>query len=404
MKLVERTTSNVPPQQFRSAEHSESFWSLVDAGVASLVRSRAAPFGIRVGPLVGEAILEDGTHLTIEEKVPGTLLALLRWSLPDDIRVAEAPSGAGAESPVLAAYASHFLAHLAEYLRYGQLKEYRARDEESPRPRGALDLRSTARMRSRGIRGLVAVRRPELTADNLPNQLLSLASRAIEPLAQSAGWDRRIPVRARSLSVALATSDTYDVERSTIDRRYLLFDEALRDPRVSGDLYGALAFARALVLHLGAWSGSLTGTVPRSFFLSLETLFEEAVRQVLCKLYPEHQVSKGAALKEPLFADLPERYVADPDIVMSDGGIVRLVADVKYKDIELAPAHSDVYQLVAHCSAFGCNKGMLIYPGDAPTIGPLGETRSSVRIFWGRARPNALEEDMKYVFEKLSAW
>ena len=403
LRLVERTTSNLTAETFRELERSELFWGLVDGGIASLVRSRAAPYGVRLGALVGEAILEDGTHLSIQEKVPGTLSALLGWALPDDIRAAEAPSSVDAQSPVLSAYASHFLTHLAEYLRHGQVKEYRSRIQATATPRGSVRVGPTARLRARGVRGTVVVRRSELSGDNLPNRLLSLACRSIEPLASSAGWDQSVPVRARSLAAALGPAKLYRLEQTSIERRFQLFDEVLRDPRVSGDLYGALAFARALVLHLGAWSGSVEEALPRSFFLSLETLFEEAVRRVMQATCPDCMVEKGSVLKRPLFTDLPERYVADPDVVVIRGEAPLLIADVKYKDLEGVPAHSDVYQLVSHCSAFGCTRGVLIYPGDTIEVNLLGTTDSSTSIYWAKVRAGNLESDIAEVTSPLLA-
>ena len=52
-----------------------------------------------------------------------------------------------------------------------------------------------------------------------------------------------------------------------------------------------------------------------------------------------------------------------PDIVIFRDGSVSIVADCKYKKIDLDEyKHHDVYQLLAYCTATGVSKGLLIYP------------------------------------------
>jgi hypothetical protein len=180
-----------------------------------------------------------------------------------------------------------------------------------------------------------------------------------------------------------------------------LFDEAFANVRHGSDLYVALGYAQALILHLGSWSGEDNGALtPHSYFLSLETLFESAVKQVLQDLIGQDVVQKGAERKVPLFSELPRRYIVDPDIVITGANIV--VADCKYKDLDEFPGHSDVYQLAAHAQALGARRSVLIFPGERQTIKKLGATISGLEMNVAQVRPRELYNDLKVLASVLA--
>ncbi|HEX4841616.1 MAG TPA: hypothetical protein VFV60_05570 [bacterium] len=58
-----------------------------------------------------------------------------------------------------------------------------------------------------------------------------------------------------------------------------------------------------------------------------------------------------------------------PDIVVRRDGIIRLVADTKYKVVEPEEyKHHDIYQILAYCTALHVPSGLLIYPLHATEI------------------------------------
>jgi len=74
---------------------------------------------------------------------------------------------------------------------------------------------------------------------------------------------------------------------------------------MTDELQKALAYARALLLHLGAWSADdKVFTVPDSFFFNLETLFQDAVTQVLREVFAPIQTSVGREFGFPLFPEM----------------------------------------------------------------------------------------------------
>lgn len=394
VEIVESRVNPVSAAVFRRLEASAHFWELVNTGVVSLVRSRDTPYGVRASAQVGHAVLASNLHLVVKEKSPGSLHALLDWSLPEDIREAEAPSPIASDSPVLQAFANRFLDHLGNYLRHGRTKEYVLRNEASLFPHGRVDVRGTARLLSRGKRGVLSYWRTELTADTLPNRLLALGIIAVDVYGSVFPDGGKVRDVARVYAPLFEDVDRYDLLRAALHRKAEAFDRALTDQRAAADLRRALEYARALVLHLGAWPETPSEQLPRAFFLNLELLFQDAVYEVVREHLSGVPVAKGRTLKQPIFSDLPQRYVADPDLVVGVPPEVGLVADCKYKEFRSWPDHSDVYQVLAHCAALGCNEGLLIYPGETCDMGRLGRSNSGVALGWATVRPRNLREDL----------
>jgi McrBC 5-methylcytosine restriction system component len=173
------------------------------------------------------------------------------------------------------------------------------------------------------------------------------------------------------------------------------FHEVLGKIRMTDELQKALSYARALLLHLGAWSDDERGyAIPDSFFLNLETLFQDAVTQVLHEIVAPIQTSEGHTLRYPLFPELRDRYIADPDFVIGGESNPFLVGDCKYKDLSGFPAHSDVYQVLSHCLALKNSTALLVYPGEQFSFSRLGETTSGITVHWCTVRIAELKTDL----------
>jgi 5-methylcytosine-specific restriction endonuclease McrBC regulatory subunit McrC len=401
---TERSTEPLSKTQYAQLEESDAFLKLIDNGVVTLIRSRDIPFGVRASSSVGQAVLEDGSRLVIHEKSPGALRTLLEWSLPEDLRSVEVPSAVSATGPVLEIYARQFLVHLGYYLRHGRLKKYRSELTISSNPSGRLATAETAGLFARGIRGKIAHHKVSLTADILVNRLLGLAIREVERLFRTENNDPEKLGLARMYAPLFQDVRTHEIEAWDWKNKAKAFTAVEGSIKARDELRSALAYARALLLHLGAWPEEDQGfKVPDSFFLNLETLFQDAVSQVLTRIMAPLPVSDGASLKCPLFEDLKDRYIADPDFVIDDGTHHPiLVGDCKYKELESHPAHSDVYQLVSHCVALNVSTALLVYPGETFTFEELGETQSGAKIYYSTVRLNQLRVDLKTCMTKLS--
>jgi 5-methylcytosine-specific restriction endonuclease McrBC regulatory subunit McrC len=395
IRVRERSSAPLTEADYRRLEASPAALSLVDAGILSLVRSRSVPFGVRAGPFVGRANVDAGLTISIDEKVPGALRALLGFALPTDIRAAPAPSFVEADSPVLELFASRFLDELGRHLVRGRIKEYQRQPELASVPRGRLDLRATLGHRARGRVDRVAYHRPVLSANITINRVFALALRAVEAYASVMPTSTALRVRARRLSTLFDDVSVVDMLRATPASLRRLADMAIADARSTDEVHRALEYARALILYLGAWSDTRDTELPESYFANLEVLFEEAVRVVLGEVL-ERRVWKGGALNSPLFVDVTDAYIVDPDlVVLCDDDTPLIVGDVKYKDLTGTPDHSDVYQLAAHAHALGVTRTVLVYPGTTPHLERLGTTTAGVEVWWAAVRSVELPADLE---------
>jgi hypothetical protein len=395
----ERTTKEISADQYHTLEGSLEISDILGAGIISLVRSKEIPYGLRASAYVGQTTV-GAVRLVIEEKASGALQALLRFALPDTLREVATTSFIGRESPFLSLFVERYLEMMGAYLRRGRYKRYRTQALYTANPRGKVDVRGTLRQRSRGRVGGVVCRPQSLSPDLLPNQLLALGLYAAEIYCRS------IPDH----SELLAQSRTYlplfeDVEwlrHATLnwENKAAYFNSVDGDRFIDDELKRALQYSRALVLHLGIWpKEDVAGRIPHSFFLNLETLFEDSVRRLAAESFSD--VRKGAVLKVPMFANLPDRYVADPDLVFGPLNAPLLVADCKYKDFSGYPDHSDLYQLLSHATTLKCNTALLLYPGADCTITELGTAFGNIRVHLATARPQHLDQDVVSLFGDL---
>jgi 5-methylcytosine-specific restriction endonuclease McrBC regulatory subunit McrC len=401
--VQERSTRSVSRLMHEQLSGSARMSHLVQAGILSLLRSKEVPYGVRASCYVGHAVLEDGTRLEVREKSVGALAALLRWSLPGNLRSAPVPSQVGAAAaPFMEIFAVRFLALLGYYVRHGRVKAYLPFLRSSSTPRGKIDIAQTLRLLQRGHRGRIVCKQQLLSADVPINRLLRLGIEAIEQLFASDRGAQEALAEARMYAPLFQDVDTRELQLRGYAFRAEAFSRAMRSTQMTEDLQGALAYARAMVLHLGIWpEAESTPTVPRSFFLNLETLFEDAVRQVLAELLTPKTVTKGARLNIPFFEQMPGRYVADPDVVFRGTDGAAIVADCKYKELDRFPDHSDVYQLFSHCSALRAKVGVLIYPGESYRRFILGDTNSGISMRAVCVRITNLREDLGILLDDI---
>ncbi len=403
IRLQERATVSLPRSVYHALEDDSAFLELLSEGTVTLVRSRSTPFGVRAGALVGQANLGGDRRLVIDEKVPGTLRDLLTWALPSGVRDFSIDSSVDADQTVLLIFARRFLDFLARSLVRGRTKEYVRQLEVSSTPRGRIDAKATMALWARGHTGSLATQPLTLSPDVYINRLLALGLFATEVIAKSS-TESSIRLRARSLSGLFEDVVPYELFRMRRRSVSEAFRRCLADPRVEGDLQKALGYAQALALHLGPWPETPTATVPDSVFVNLETLFEEAVRNVIAEVGSPLRTMRGASLGKQLFLDTDSHYTVDPDIVALDAlGTPFVVADTKSKDLDGWPSHADVYQLTAHAHALGAPLAVLIYPGTSFSISRIGLTTAGTETFYCKVRTSSLAEDLSRMLQSVES-
>lgn len=402
LRLIERTTVAVGPDEFADLSETASLAAMLDEGVLSLVRSHTTPFGVRSGPWVGQIVLPSGRRVRIEEKLPGMFLGLLRRTGPKVLRPIALPSPASEFLLGQMLLIDRLLQTVTDYYASGRRARFAPVLNANSSPRGRLDIMRTVRLRSSGRAGVIATQSSALTRRTLPNNLIASALAVTEAIARDID-DSRLRATIRQMAQNFADCDSL----TWLQRPRSIRAEAIRvaiEPLDGDDpLRDALAYARVMLLGLGAWDGDQEGHLPHGFFVSLESLFEEAVWATCHALWPL-RARRGKDLGVRLFPDRPSGYVVDPDIVLnSDHDEPPLTIDVKYKDLGGPPGHSDVYQLLTHAAALGSRRAALVYPGAVANVSRVGTTGSGVRLFVATVTIDRLDDDLAEAVATITA-
>jgi 5-methylcytosine-specific restriction endonuclease McrBC regulatory subunit McrC len=102
-----------------------------------------------------------------------------------------------------------------------------------------------------------------------------------------------------------------------------------------------------------------------AFTIKMDVLFEKYIRKVLFEeLHPDLLVFDGNKNSRPLFSDTEKPQIT-PDIMIYDSKECKLVADTKYKEIDL-PSVDDWYQVISYTLALNVSDGVLIYSANEP--------------------------------------
>jgi 5-methylcytosine-specific restriction enzyme subunit McrC len=87
----------------------------------------------------------------------------------------------------------------------------------------------------------------------------------------------------------------------------------------------------------------------------MDKLFEKFVTQVLRERAQDHMVVNDQV---PVYLGNKQKVLMRPDIVVSEGETVVLVADCKYKRLEPDEfKNHDIYQMLAYCTATRVQRG-----------------------------------------------
>ena len=104
----------------------------------------------------------------------------------------------------------------------------------------------------------------------------------------------------------------------------------------------------------------------QTFLIDMNKLFEAFVTQVLRELAGRRVT---VDVQVPLYLGHEQKVLVRPDILVSRGEAVELVADCKYKRLEPSEfKNHDLYQMLAYCTATQVQRGLLIYPSHAAAV------------------------------------
>lgn len=230
---------------------------------------------------------------------------------------------------------------------------------------GRLNVVRTARMRARGILHRAAFDRTVLMADLPINQCIYAALGEIERLARVAGVSRHDVASARALRLGLSEclDSVLGMNRTDLAN---LAARLSQERHAKAEVTDVISLAAAVLAAagfggMGEWSRSLD----RSWFINLETFFEDAIRSTVARILEDVAIVTRPQNRPPLFDRETGRYRANPDLVVRrKDGTVYAIGDAKYKDFTDWPSTSDVFEIIAHASAYGASAAWMFYPDE----------------------------------------
>lgn len=399
IQIPERGSERISADRFAKLRETQEFWNLVDRNLITVRTLASGETQLNAGSFVGRAVCGDEL-IEIVEKVPGSLEALISYLSNDAIRI-ERLSGARTNIGRLMSHlVAGFLQLARAYLTKGMEFEYGHENSRGPLVLGAIRIPATVRLRARGFQHHVAFDRTVVSHETTKNVAIGRTLREIESIARLIDLDAASVAQARALRMYF---DDYPVaaalSRETIASEC---EELLQSDSADADL---LALCALLLRHESfepsRWTGAST---PRSWFINLESLFEQALRQAIDKVdYAGLSAAKSGAPDRSIFKP-PIHETATPDIVLLQEGQTVGIGDAKYKVPEHKPARSDIYQLIVHAAAFNSSVCFLAYPSDHFGSQFFGETVTGAEVHTYKLDVGDLEGSVLSMLEDLDCW
>jgi 5-methylcytosine-specific restriction endonuclease McrBC regulatory subunit McrC len=396
IRVTERGETDIDRATWRDLSVDASFWRLVERKIIK-VSHQGGGVRLEAEGYVGRAII-GGHTIDIVEKVPGAVAALFAYATRKEFKIQKTASEVSELGPLAALVIEQYIQELNRYVSGGREAQYRRQASVGSLVGGKLNLTRTLHLRARGLRHLLAFERNVLRRDTLKNRVLLAATHEIETLASLLQVPSKLVSKARGFSMIF--EDCRDSEVLFGERR--LFREAAETlAEAGGPDRDLLALASILLAHQSFDPTTKPlGKLPRSWFLSLEVLFESAVRTILSDIVGKN-VKKGDAHSRYVFPANTAHYNADPDLVISMGDRFDVVGDVKFKVWEGHASQADVYQLLVHAACFGVQFAFLVFPGDEYSRVDLGKsaTGATTKVFITNIL--ALRDDLRRAAEDI---
>lgn len=342
---------------FRINERRKGAFTLVDT-----------PQGVRLaaGPYVGVFALATVTVHVLPKAEIGTrntLYMLSRtlgreWTLP--------PAHLALDSTNLQdGLAALFMALLRPELHRGLLRRSQTVQEALPVLRGRL--RTAAYLRRTDPTRL-PVEYTDLTANHPVNRLFLLVLERLSPQVSTPALQRQ----AAELRIWLQGAGVTSWPSAPRDRAAFTLNRLQRRYQPALDLAWLLLEGWGVLQETGAWRG-------QAFTFDMDRLYERFLERVLLEDvlpgsgYAGHPQRPGGE-RQYLFQGGVQEL--KPDLTVMQGGQVRLIIDFKNKRPEGALSGSDLYQMYAYARHLGCERVLLLYPGEVD-VAPLEVTRGS---------------------------
>lgn len=361
VSIPERGAADIGSEDWAALRGDDRFWRLVDDKIVFVDEVSRKRKRLRGSCYVGRAVV--GSRIVeVNEKFPGALEALVSHGAISGPRIERVPSPITPTSRSTAVLVTTFLRAVKTYLSNWKVSRYNRVPQEGTLIGGRLDIVGTAALRARGLVHKAAFDRTVLSADVPLNRCVYGALREIERLTRLVEIPSDQVARARALRLGLSEC-LPSVLKARSGELASTASKYAEDRTIRADARDVASLAGA-VLDAAGFGGTeaSTRTVARSWFVNLETLFEHTVRRLVGAVLEGLATVTGPVNRPSVFKPDRGRYRANPDVVIRRDGVVIAVADAKYKNFTGPPATSDVYEILAHASAYEAANAMLFYP------------------------------------------
>jgi 5-methylcytosine-specific restriction endonuclease McrBC regulatory subunit McrC len=378
--VPERGSVDIDTGTFAALCDNEAFWQLVTRKIISFTQPSPSVVRLQGSCYVGKVYF-DGVVLEVREKVDGALAALLNFATNDAFRIERFQSPTTDFGSLITLLVKQYLDLLHIYVSLGRENHYEYKRFQGSLAGGRISILKTIGLRARGLMHQLVFDRATLNHATLQNRIFCAALIEVGRISRIASLSDTDLARARGLSIVF--EDCRDAEVVSGSRLQFINAAQRLTSNAAQSTKDLLALASVLLSHQSFESNMPTIDIgPRAWFLNLETLFEVAVRQTLRKVVSPLAVRfREHEHKSTIFEKIEDQYKATPDLVVVDQLVVRAVGDVKYKEWGDYAQPSDIYQLLAHTTAFHSNLSFLIYPHDSFAIKDLGVSAMGPRTW-----------------------
>jgi hypothetical protein len=382
ISVPERGSVEIGPQEWAQLTGDLNFWRLVESKIIQAEASNSGKWRLKGTCYVGRALIGQ-VVLEIAEKFAGAFDTLVGLGALKAPKITPTPSPVAKSTGSTAVLISLFVKAVRSYLGGFKKVSYIDVAEAGTIVGGRLDMARTIRLRAKGMAHQVAFDRSVITADLPFNRCIFGALREVERLARVTQIAPSDLAMARALRAALSEClPSVLLAQPGELARIAAREAALR--HIRPEVSDVISLAGA-VLDAAGFGGAYNWQrrVERSWFINLESFFEEAIRTVVRECLGPTFVVRSAQQRPSLFDSNLERYRANPDVVISnEAQSVLAIADAKYKDFTDWPIPSDVHELLAHAAAYDAPKALFFYPEDTEfTVRVLGESVTNCKVW-----------------------
>lgn len=324
--------------------------AIAESGLVAVeITDQPGQWTLRPDSRVGVA-LGDGWELRVRPRIAIPQLFFLLSYVGDREGWHDESAAFADDEDLFSAVAAGFAHHAERAIRPAPLAGYVSVEDTTPTLRGRLRIPDQiARWAGRPLP--LEVSYDEFSPDILENRLVLGATQALlhTPLVAPR-------VRSRLLRIRAALDDVTAARPSRTAREPLL-------TRLNERYAAALRLA-VLILQGSGIAAERGSTRAAAFVFDMNSVFEDFLTRALRDALRPH----GALLvaqDDSLKLDHQGRIRLKPDVTVWRDGACSAVVDAKYKPLTTPGfPNADAYQMLAYCTAFGLERGTLVYAKD----------------------------------------